>query len=349
MVRRYVHSEPTSRLAIWARRVAGFAFLAALLAVIIVRSGLLEIQPALATFAGALAIAVVALLLALAAFAVIWMEGLAGMGAALSAMAISLALLAYPVLFEPVFTLQSQNSLWSAGFILLIALIAICAITMLRLPRRAAVHREQKSPSKLRWPVICRWIFISAIPSGLLVAVTAYISTDVAAAPLLWVIPLSLYLLTWVLVFQRQSLIPHRIALLLQPFAIAAIVALLFYSTWVPLFLNLGGHLLAFFIIALAGHGELARTRPPARQLTIFYLALSFGGMVGGLFAGLVAPYAFSWVAEYPILATLAVFCRPFAQNIWKPFDRWLWPLSPERWSYINSWFWPAAAAWTTT
>jgi hypothetical protein len=254
-----------------------------------------------------------------------------------------LALLAYPVLFEPVFTLQSQNSLWSAGFILLIALIAICAITMLRLPRRAAVHREQKSPSKLRWPVICRWIFISAIPSGLLVAVTAYISTDVAAAPLLWVIPLSLYLLTWVLVFQRQSLIPHRIALLLQPFAIAAIVALLFYSTWVPLFLNLGGHLLAFFIIALAGHGELARTRPPARQLTIFYLALSFGGMVGGLFAGLVAPYAFSWVAEYPILATLAVFCRPFAQNIWKPFDRWLWPLSPERWSYINSWFWPAA------
>jgi uncharacterized protein (DUF1499 family) len=99
MVRRYVHSEPTSRLAIWARRVAGFAFLASFLAVVIVRSGLLEIQPALATFAGALVIAVVALLLALAAFVVIWMEGLAGMGAALSAMAISLALLAYPAYF----------------------------------------------------------------------------------------------------------------------------------------------------------------------------------------------------------------------------------------------------------
>jgi uncharacterized protein (DUF1499 family) len=96
MVPRHIHSEPTSRLAIWARRIAGFALLASILAVIIVRSGLLEIWPALATFAGALGIAVVALLVAFAAFVVIWMEGLAGMGAALTAMALSLALLAYP-------------------------------------------------------------------------------------------------------------------------------------------------------------------------------------------------------------------------------------------------------------
>src|SRR4030081_2843784 len=99
MARRFIHSEPTSRLAIWARRTAGFALLASFLAIIIVRSGLLEIRPALATFAGALAIAVVALLLALAAFVVIWTEGLAGMGAALTAMAISLALVAYPAYF----------------------------------------------------------------------------------------------------------------------------------------------------------------------------------------------------------------------------------------------------------
>jgi uncharacterized protein (DUF1499 family) len=96
VARRFVHSEPASKLAIWARRIAGFAFVATLLAVIIVRSGLLEIQPALATFAGALAIAIIALLVSFAAFVVIWMEGLAGMGAALAAMLISLALLAYP-------------------------------------------------------------------------------------------------------------------------------------------------------------------------------------------------------------------------------------------------------------
>jgi uncharacterized protein (DUF1499 family) len=96
VARRFVHSEANSKLAIWARRIAGFAFVATLLAVIIVRSGLLEIQPALATFAGALAIAIIALLVSFAAFVVIWMEGLAGMGAALAAMLISLALLAYP-------------------------------------------------------------------------------------------------------------------------------------------------------------------------------------------------------------------------------------------------------------
>jgi hypothetical protein len=96
MARRYIPSEPTSRLAIWARRMAGFAFLATFLAVVIVRSGLLENRPALATFGGALAIAVVALVLALSAFVVIWMEGLAGLGAAVTAMVVSLALLAYP-------------------------------------------------------------------------------------------------------------------------------------------------------------------------------------------------------------------------------------------------------------
>jgi uncharacterized protein (DUF1499 family) len=96
MARRYMQSEPTSRLAIWSRRVAGFALVACFLAIIVVRSGLLEIWPALATFAGALAIAVIALLLALAAFVVIWVEGSAGMGSALGAMAISLAILAYP-------------------------------------------------------------------------------------------------------------------------------------------------------------------------------------------------------------------------------------------------------------
>jgi uncharacterized protein (DUF1499 family) len=96
VARRYIHAEATSRLALWSRRIAAFAFVATLLAVIVVRSGLLEIQPALATFAGALAIAGLALLVAFAAFVVIWREGLGGMGAAVMAMAVSLALLAYP-------------------------------------------------------------------------------------------------------------------------------------------------------------------------------------------------------------------------------------------------------------
>src|SRR5204863_7982946 len=101
-----------------------------------------------------------------------------------------------------------------------------------------------------------RWVFLAAIPSGLLVAVTAHISTDVAAAPLLWVLPLSLYLLTWVLVFQSTPLIPHRWVVIVQPLAIAGVVYLLAVGGEQNLLLTLGGHLLCFFVIAMACHGE---------------------------------------------------------------------------------------------
>src|SRR4029079_168122 len=96
-------------------------------------------------------------------------------------------------------------------------------------------------------------------------------------------------------------------------------------------------------IIAMACHGELARTRPAPQFLTTFYVSLSFGGMVGGLFSGLVAPYAFSWVAGYAILAVLAVFCRSVRQESWKPFERLLWPLNPSYWPNLSARFWPVA------
>ena len=208
---------------------------------------------------------------------------------------------------------------------------------MLRTPDRTAGTAGSKSELKPSWSLIGWWIFTAAVPSGLLIAVTAYISTDVAAAPLLWVIPLSLYLLTWVLVFQRKQMVPHRIALLLQPIAIAGIVVLTVFTLRLGLFVNLAGHLLAFFVIALACHGELARTRPNAHYLTTFYLPLSFGGMLGGLFSGLVAPYVFSWVAEYPILAVLAGLCRPPATG--------RSPLPPQVVQVVSNWFWPVAIA----
>ena len=137
-------------------------------------------------------------------------------------------------------------------------------------------------------------------------------------------LPLSLYLLTWVLVFQSRPLLPHWLMLLLQPFAIAGVMVLLVVGGEQNLLLTLGGHQLCFFIIAMACHGELARTRPAASYLTGFYVALSFGGMVGGLFAGLIAPYAFSWIAEYPILLALAALCRPQAGTI-RRSSAWIW------------------------
>lgn len=229
-----------------------------------------------------------------------------------------LALLSYPVLLEPMLTLHAQNLLWTVGYGLLILLIAACGLLLLRAPPMVLALNDgdeaAPAPSWLQWR---RWVYLAAIPSGLLIAVTAHISTDVAAAPLLWVLPLSLYLLTWVLVFQSRPLLPHVWMLKLQPLAIAGVVVLLAIGGEQNLLLTLGGHQLCFFIIAMASHGELARTRPPARYLTGFYVALSFGGMIGGLFAGLVAPFTFSWVAEYPILLALAALCRP-----WQPSRR---------------------------
>jgi hypothetical protein len=240
-----------------------------------------------------------------------------------------LALLSYPVLLEPMFTLRTQNLIWTAGYGLLIVLIAACGVLLLRSPVMAESDlqtAETDAPAP-PWTLRARWIFLAAVPSGLLIAVTAHISTDVAAAPLLWVLPLSLYLLTWVLVFQSRPLLPHKWMLMLQPLAISGVVILLALSGERNLLITLGGHLLCFFVIAMACHGELARTRPATTYLTGFYVALSFGGMVGGLFAGLIAPYTFSWIAEYPILAALAVLCRPPTDERWSRWSRWYWPL----------------------
>ena len=240
-----------------------------------------------------------------------------------------LALLSYPVLLEPLFTLHMQNLIWTGGYAVLIVLIAACGLLLLRSPPSAAIDTlavggDAPAPSRL---LRARWIFLAAVPSGLLIAVTAHISTDVAAAPLLWVLPLSLYLLTWVLVFQSRPLLPHKWMLMAQPVAIAGVIVLLAVGGEQNLLLTLGGHLLCFFVIAMACHGELARMRPPAKYLTSFYVALSFGGMVGGLFAGLIAPYAFSWVAEYPILLVCAALCRPIGEEKWPRLSRWYWPL----------------------
>ncbi len=240
-----------------------------------------------------------------------------------------LALLSYPFLLEPMLTLRVQNMIWTAGYGLLIVLIACCGVLLLRSPVMAAADDPDidgavdVAPS---WTARLRWIFLAAVPSGLLIAVTAHISTDVAAAPLLWVLPLSLYLLTWVLVFQSRPLLPHKWMLAAQPVAIAVAIVLLAYTGDQNLLVMLGGHLLSFFVIAMACHGELARTRPTARHLTGFYVALSFGGMVGGLFAGLIAPFTFSWIAEYPILLALAVVCRPTDAETYPRWTRWYWP-----------------------
>jgi hypothetical protein len=237
-----------------------------------------------------------------------------------------LALLSYPFVIEPFTRLGDQTRLWSALFCLLIVLIAICGWLLgqsrARLPAPPRTGRRHKAPT-LRDALT--WIALAAIPSGLLVAVTAHISTDVAAVPLLWVIPLALYLATFVIVFAKRPLIPHFYAVIAQPVVIVVLVGTWLLDFSVDITLLIAIHLAAFFVTALVCHGELARRRPPARDLTAFYLWMSAGGMIGGIAAGLISPFIFNSIAEYPILIILACLARPGFEIPREPWVRALW------------------------
>src|SRR3954454_12271539 len=241
-----------------------------------------------------------------------------------------LALLSYPLIIEPLIRLYDQTWLWTIGFYILILLIAGSGYLLrdwLDVPASqspisaAASTSARTSPptssptsfptSAPTWRDALTWVCLAAVPSGLLVAVTAHISTDVAAVPLLWVIPLALYLLTFVLVFASRPLVPHKLLVAIQPIFIIALAAVMIYEPVKMIVGVIAIHIGIFFVLALVCHGELARRRPAPEHLTAFYMWMSAGGMIGGIASGLIAPYTFNWIAEYPILIALAVLCRP--------------------------------------
>ena len=221
-----------------------------------------------------------------------------------------LALVSYPTVIEPFVRLGDQARFWSVGFCLLILLLAACGVLLWRSPD-AAARADSAADVAPTWKDAAFWVALAAVPAGLLVAVTAHISTDVAAVPLLWVLPLALYLLTFVIAFARRPIIPHKLVLALQPPFIVALVVVIIFDPIKTIVGVLAVHLAVFFVNALMCHGELARTRPPPRYLTAFYLWMAAGGLIGGIATGLIAPHVFNWVAEYPILIALAVLCRP--------------------------------------
>jgi hypothetical protein len=221
-----------------------------------------------------------------------------------------LALVSYPTVIEPFVRLGDQVGLWSIGFGLLIVLLGACGILLWRSPATAA-SADSAADAPPTWKDAVFWVALAAVPAGLLVAVTAHISTDVGAVPLLWVVPLALYLLTFVIAFSRRPVIPHWLVVTLQPPSVVALLAIIIFDPIRNIIWVLAVHLAVFFVNALMCHGELARTRPPARHLTAFYLWISAGGVIGGGATALIAPHTFNWVAEYPILIALAVLCRP--------------------------------------
>ncbi len=223
-----------------------------------------------------------------------------------------LALLTYPFLMEPNMKLGDQSLTWSAGYLLLVGLVGISGIKVWNI--RMAKPEEEKAvqdDEPVFWSSRVSWVALSFIPSALLVAVTNHITTDVAAAPFLWIIPLSLYLITFIITFQRKPVLPYGLMLKLQPVFIGGLLVSVLFPIGKFWLLFLVIHLLAFFVTAMVCHGRLVQLRPKAHHLTEFYLWMSFGGMLGGLFAGLGAPYIFSTVIEYPLMIVLALLARP--------------------------------------
>jgi predicted O-methyltransferase YrrM len=218
------------------------------------------------------------------------------------------ALLAYPFAIEPFFTLRTQTLLWSLGFSLLA--LGIGAAACLAATATAFIHTAAEG-ERPPWRRRAAWPLLTAIPAGLCIAVTSFIATDIAAAPFLWVVPLALYLLTFVAVFRDRPWISHALVLRLLPYVLAPLAISVFGSGKTYWFANVLLNLAAFTLIALACHGEAYRLRPASSRLTEFYLWTSFGGVLGGVFAGIAAPHLFNYTYEYPILIVAALVVLP--------------------------------------
>jgi SAM-dependent methyltransferase len=235
-----------------------------------------------------------------------------------------LALLSYPVLMEPYVATSNQARIWSVAFAVFCLLCTGCAWRSLRpaamAPEEAATPVEEQPPS---WPSRLLWVALAACSSTLLLAVTNYVSQNVSPVPFLWILPLSLYLISFILTFERENwyrptVFAGLVALSLggMSYGLAKFDGSTDFKYVIPLFA--GG----LFICCMFCHGELARRKPHARHLTGFYLAIALGGALGGIFVGGLAPRLFRGSFELPI----AIFaCAVLGVVSLRDISKWLY------------------------
>jgi hypothetical protein len=246
-----------------------------------------------------------------------------------------LALLAYPIVVEPRFSLRdagwlSQTRLWSFGYLLLAALTALCALRLWRSRAAASAPTPEASattPSsesgagnRERAPGVRRrlsWVALAFVPSSLLLGTTTYVTTDIAAVPLLWVLPLAIYLLSFIVVFGRW---PARLQRVVAAIVVPLVLLVMFLTLsafqqriWMAVLY----HFVLLLVVALACHGRLALDRPSPRHLTEFYLLIAVGGVLGGLFNALAAPLLFHSLLEYPLAMVLACLLVLSHRAVW--------------------------------
>ena len=219
-------------------------------------------------------------------------------------------LLAYPLFLEPNLPLGSQSWVWSAGYVLLIGLVAAAAWMRRVAPIVGDDAIADSEAEPIGWRRIALWLALTAVPSGLMLSTTTHLTTDIVAMPLLWVIPLGLYLLSFVFAFNERSALGYTLA------RVAPVVVLLAGGMAMvsqnAASLSIGfATVLMLFVLATALHRRLYFERPSPRRLTLFYLVMSAGGALGGAFTALVAPLLFDWAWEHPILVLAGAALLP--------------------------------------
>ena len=261
---------------------------------------------------------------------------------ALSNLGSMLALLTYPVLIEPAFSLRHQAWGWSIGFGCFALLCAWTGWQSQRAASNAALAGGNPAPSLAAadetpaaapaWSLRLFWVALATAPSMLLLSLTSHLSMDVAPIPFLWILPLALYLLSFILCFDAPRWYRRKLFLCLMPFALGVITWLM---TTEPgdlpnVRLPIGLFCLAFFVCCMVCHGELSRLKPHPRYLTGFYLMIAVGGACGGVFVALLAPAVFNAYHEFPLsvgFCGAVAVCVLFRERDW-PFRRDLlgWP-----------------------
>ncbi len=223
-----------------------------------------------------------------------------------------IALLSFPFVIEPFFGLQELQQYWSQSFVAFALLLVAVSLSVLWRMKQYPVARQEVAWSA-SWTQRIHWLGLAAIPSSLMLGITTYITTDLAAVPLFWVIPLALYLLSYVLAFAGLPWLYRLGQWLFMPLLLVNVLALLYFQSvnYVALVLQI----ISFFVIALVCHGRLAETSPKAEKLTEFYLWLAVGGFVGGVFNALLAPVLFNDVYEYLAMLWVACWLYPFYRD----------------------------------
>ncbi|MEZ0326631.1 MAG: spermidine synthase [Fimbriimonas sp.] len=240
-----------------------------------------------------------------------------------------LGLLSYPVLIEPRSTVALQSTLWTVGYLCLAGLFLLVALMLRKRVVGLPVETEAQPTEKLTWRRRLRWVFLAFIPSSMFIGVTTYLTTDIAVMPLLWVIPLAIYLLSMILVFAKHRPIPHKLVVTLFPYVLALVilastvkvsyVSSPFYLISNSMVVVFAIHLLALFVAAMLCHGEMADDRPEAGRLTEFFLWMSIGGVLGGVFNALIAPTIFVQVIEYTLILIVVGLALPARDPGWRP------------------------------